>query len=149
MKKQLFVFFLTISTSTFAQQAENEGIKSSIQQFFDGMRKADTSMIKAVVNPKCKMMTSYFDRNNNPQLRFEDNMNGFMKSIGSPHPDIYDERLTTMDIKIDDNLALVWANYEFYVGKTFSHDGVDIFTLAKENGSWKIVSIADTRRKKK
>jgi hypothetical protein len=149
MLKTLFISSLLLcGTVCLAQQTQEAGIKASIQQFFDGMRLADSTMVRAVVHSKCTMMTSYFDKNGNSKLRIEDNINGFIKTIGTPHPEIYDEKLTSIDIKIDDNLASVWAPYQFYLGKNFSHAGVDIFTLVNENGKWKIVAIADTRNKK-
>jgi hypothetical protein len=35
------------------------------------------------------------------------------------------------EVQIDDNLAAVWTEYEFYVGKNFSHCGVNAFQLVK------------------
>jgi hypothetical protein len=50
-------------------------------------------------------------------------------------------------VKIDSDLAMVWAPYKFYVGEKFSHCGVDCFQLVKLNGQWKIQYLIDTRRR--
>jgi hypothetical protein len=47
----------------------------------------------------------------------------------------------------DGDLAEVWASYAFYIGKTFSHCGVDSFQLLKEETGWKIIHLNYTRRK--
>ncbi|MDP5138985.1 MAG: hypothetical protein NWP83_00775, partial [Spirosomaceae bacterium] len=58
-----------------------------------------------------------------------------------------DERLSGYDIKIDGDMATVWTPYSFFVNNNVSHCGVNAFTLIRQNDSWKILSITDTRRK--
>jgi hypothetical protein len=58
-----------------------------------------------------------------------------------------DERLASMDIKIDGELATVWTPYVFYLQGQKNHCGVNAFTLVKLNGTWQIQGIIDTRRK--
>lgn len=41
-------------------------------------------------------------------------------------------------------MALVWAPYDFYLDHTFSHCGVDSFTLARTGNGWRIIDIAFT-----
>jgi hypothetical protein len=38
----------------------------------------------------------------------------------------------------------VWAPYDLWVNKKFSHCGVDVFTLIKTNQGWKIASLVYT-----
>ena len=75
-----------------------------------------------------------------------DSGDDFAKAIGTPHNVVY-ERITFNDIKIDGDLASVWAPYKFYLGDKFSHCGVDVFSLMKTASGWKIIYIVDTRRK--
>ena len=56
------------------------------------------------------------------------------------------ERMWDPEVRIDGDLATLWAPYEFYLGDRFSHCGVDAFQFVRIDGSWKIVSIAFTRR---
>ena len=78
-----------------------------------------------------------------------ENINGFLKAVGMPHPDVWDERVQFERILIDANMASVWAPYEFYLGNKFSHCGYDSFQLVKLAEGWKIAHIIDTRRKEK
>jgi hypothetical protein len=59
----------------------------------------------------------------------------------------YDERLRNPVVQVDGGLASVWAEYHFYVGTRFSHCGVDTFHLVRTTEGWKIIDLADTRRK--
>ena len=48
---------------------------------------------------------------------------------------------------MDGNLANVWVYYEFYAGDKFSHCGVDNFQLGRTDAGWKIILLADSRRR--
>jgi len=45
---------------------------------------------------------------------------------------------------VDGPIAMVWLPYDFYVNGTWSHCGVDIFTMVKSDAGWKIASLAYT-----
>ena len=44
-------------------------------------------------------------------------------------------------------MAHVWAPYEFWYNGEFSHCGVNSFQLFKEEDTWKIIYLIDSRRK--
>ncbi|NJM79889.1 MAG: hypothetical protein HC854_10245 [Flavobacterium sp.] len=72
----------------------------------------------------------------------------FLKSISSiPVTMTFEERILEYKIETDGLLAHVWTPYEFYVNDKLSHKGVNSFTLIKENETWKIVHVIDTRNK--
>lgn len=73
-------------------------------------------------------------------------VDGFVAAVGDPERESWDEPIWDWDVKIDGNLALVWAKYAFYRGGEFSHCGVDSFQLALTDRGWKIVSLAYSRR---
>jgi hypothetical protein len=41
----------------------------------------------------------------------------------------------------------VWTRYAFYAGEQFSHCGVDAIQLGWTVDGWRIVALADTRRR--
>ena len=41
-------------------------------------------------------------------------------------------------------VAQVWVPYDLYIGKTWSHCGVDAFTLLKSDGRWRVASLIYT-----
>jgi hypothetical protein len=51
------------------------------------------------------------------------------------------------EIAVDGALATAWILYQFYVGSTFSHCGVNAFQLFKSKDGWKIIQITDTCRR--
>jgi hypothetical protein len=75
--------------------------------------------------------------------------NDFLKAVGTPHSEVWDEHVQFERVLIDANLASVWVPYEFYWGSKFSHCGYDSFQLVKLADGWKIAHIIDTRRKEK
>lgn len=139
-------FSLLISTA-FAQNKSEElsAIKHTINAMFDGMRKGDSSLVRTAFAPNMVLQT-IVTRNNQTEVRTQPAA-GFLKAVGTPHDQIWDEQITFDAIQVDDNLASVWTSYKFFLGKEFSHCGVNSFQLVKMNGSWKITYLIDTRRK--
>lgn len=43
---------------------------------------------------------------------------------------------------VNGGVAMVWMPYDLYVNGAWSHCGVDVFTLVKANGTWRIASLA-------
>lgn len=50
------------------------------------------------------------------------------------------ERIWDPKVLATDQIAMVWAPYDFYVEGKFSHCGIDLFSLIMENGDWKIAN---------
>jgi hypothetical protein len=148
--KKIYVFlFLIICglNQSFAQtKTKEDAVKATINLLFDGMRNSDTTAIRKAFATKNIMETIAVNKDGKATVR-TDNINNFIKSIGTPHPEKYDERIVFTKILIDANLASVWTDYKFYVGEKFSHCGVNSFQLFKGEDGWKIIYIIDTRRK--
>lgn len=144
----LFGLAILLADTSLAQNTDQQAITATINQLFEGMRNTDSTLVRAVFAPNARMQTVMLNKEAKPVIRTEENINGFVKTIGTPHKDVYDERIGQLDIKIDGGmLAQVWTTYEFWIGEKFSHCGVDIFTMAKTDLGWKIIYLADTRRK--
>ncbi|SOD20256.1 nuclear transport factor 2 family protein [Pedobacter xixiisoli] len=139
----LVCFSITI---LYAQNTEESSIKKTINQLFDGMRKSDSTLVRNAFNQGAILQTIANTKEGRTVVRSSD-VNAFIASIAKPHPEIYDERITFTKILIDDNLASVWTDYKFYIGKRFSHCGVNSFQLVKTENGWKTVYLIDTRRK--
>lgn len=46
------------------------------------------------------------------------------------------------EARVEGPLAMVWLPYDFHVNNTWSHCGVDIFTLVRGDTGWKIAALA-------
>lgn len=143
----LSLFFTLTVQQSFAQtNTEETAVKATINRLFEGMRKSDTTLIRSAFAAKNTMETIAKNKEGKFVVRTE-SVNNFIKSIGTPHPEMYDERIVFTKVLIDANLASVWTDYKFYVGDKFSHCGVNSFQLFKGEDGWKIIYIIDTRRK--
>lgn len=130
-----------------AQASEKKAVKKAIQTMFDGMRAADTSMIHSVFIDEVLMQTIAPNREGEMALR-NGSLSDFLNALGTPHDQVWDERILSYEIKIDGAMASVWTPYEFYAGEKFSHCGVNSFQLMKGNDGWKIIYLVDTRKSK-
>jgi len=52
------------------------------------------------------------------------------------------ERGWSPEVRVNGPLAMVWYPYDLYRDGTWSHCGVDAFTLIKHNGRWRIATMA-------
>ena len=138
--------FLASPGAARAQAApDRDAILAVVQRLFDGMRAGDSAAVRSVFHPRA-LFVSALERQGTAQVRFED-PDGFIKAVGTPHDQVWDERTRNEVVHQDGTLASVWMDYSFYAGDRFSHCGVDAFLLAREGDDWKIVSLADTRRR--
>jgi hypothetical protein len=127
-----------------AQPAEEE-VQAVVQRLFEGMRAGDSTAVRSVFHPDARML-SVGVRDGQPAL-MQGNVEEFVRAIGTPHEDVWDERVWDVEIRIDGNLAAAWMDYAFYLGDEFSHCGVNAFHLFHGPEGWKIIGITDTRRK--
>ena len=146
----LFIIFCLGIGQVNAQTVNNEeiAVKAAINSLFDGMRTSDSTLIRKAFASKSIMQTIATSKEGKASVRSE-SIDGFIKSVATPHPEKYDERIVFTKVLIDGNLASVWTDYKFYVGDKFSHCGVNSFQLFKSEEGWKIIYIIDTRRKDK
>jgi len=140
----VFIFIATHAQST----AEKEAIMKPVKMLFEGMQKADSTMVRKVFSKAVTMATIGTDKNGNPFIKQESSITDFLKAVGTPHPEAYNEIIWDEKILSDGNFAQVWTNYAFFLGKKFNHCGVDAFHLVKGiDGDWTIFHLADTRQK--
>ena len=114
---------LASPTPLLAQGAEAEVI-AVVNGVFDGMRKVDSAMVRPLFHAKARMIT--MDLRSERPARVEESVEGFIKSVGSPRTELYDEQLSNVKTLIDGSLASVWADYKFFRGTTLLHCGVDL-----------------------
>ena len=147
MKKliTILVVFCTFF-SLFAQPAEEEMVIAVIQKLFDGMRAGDSTQVANAFDSSARLQSVFTDQNGHPQMRVS-SVTDFAGAVGKPHEDIWDEKIWSYDVKIDDRLATAWTDYTFYAGTRLSHCGVNAFHLYKGTDGWKITQITDTRRR--
>lgn len=140
-----FVFAAALSTAlaagALAQSAEEQAVLAPIHAMFDGMSKRDAAAIKAPTMPGGAMVLM---RDGKPvQMTFED----FANRVGKPGATRIEERIHDPLVRIDNDLAVVWAPFDFLVDGKVDHCGTDLFNLVRVDGKWIIASVADTGTK--
>lgn len=142
-----FVFFVgailavVLTMRAIAQSAEEQAVLAPIHAMFDGMSKRDAAAIKAPTLPGGTMVLM---RDGKPaQMTFE----AFAERVGKPGKTQIEERIHDPLVRSDNDLAVVWAPFEFLVDGKVDHCGTDLFNLVRVDGRWMIASVADTGTK--
>ena len=124
-----------------ALTSDEQAVLVPINAMFDGMARRDAAAIKAPTLPGGTMVLM---RDGKPaQMTFE----AFAERVGRPGKAQIEERIHNPLVRIDNDLAMVWAPFEFLVDGKVDHCGTDLFNLVRTDGKWLIASVADTGRK--
>jgi hypothetical protein len=134
-----------LTAQTAPAGGEEQAVLAVVRRLFDAMRSGDSAAVRAVFQPGAQLV-SVAVRNGAPALQV-DSVTSFARAVGTPHAQVWDERIWNEKAFVDGNLAVVWTDYAFYLGDKFSHCGVDAFQLFRGADGWKIFSLADTRRR--
>ena len=145
MKPLPFLVILLCCTLAKAQSNAESAVMLPITRLFTGMNLGDSVMVRSAFAKEVTMGTITKDKSGNPIIR-KSELTGFLKAVGSPHTEPWSEPIWDAKISIDGNLAQVWTKYAFYLGKKFSHCGVDAFHLIYDGKEWRIFHLVDTRQ---
>jgi hypothetical protein len=118
-----------------------QAVLDPITAMFDGMAKRDAAAIKKPLLPGGGLVLM---RDGKPtQMTFD----AFAEAVGKPSKTQIEERIHDPLVRIDNDLAVVWAPFDFLVDGKVDHCGTDLFNLVRTDGKWLIASVADTGRK--
>lgn len=120
-----------------AATPDEQAVLVPINAMFDGMAKRDSAAIKAPALPGGTLVLM---RDGKPdQITFE----AFAERVGKGKTQI-EERIHDPLVRIDNDLAMVWAPFEFVVDGKVDHCGTDSFNLVHADGKWLIASLVAT-----
>lgn len=129
------------STHAAGQSPEDLAVLAPIDAMFQGMTKRDPAAIKAAALPGTIMVLM---RDGKPeQMTIE----AFADHFSKPSEKHMEERIHDPLVRIDRDLAVVWAPFEFLVDGKKDHCGTDLFNVVHTDGKWVIAGIADTGSK--
>ena len=119
----------------------DEPVLAPINAMFDGMAKRDAAAIKRPLLPGGGLVLM---RDGKPtQMTFD----AFAEASGKPGKGQIEERIHDPLVRIDNDLAVVWAPFELLVDGKVDRCGTDVFNLVHTDGKWLIASVAFTGRK--
>jgi len=121
-----------------AQTPEEQAVLAPIHAAFDAMAKHDPVAFQHSLLPGGAMVLM---RGGVPrQMTFA----AATERLGKPDKTRIEERIHDPVIHIDNDLAVVWASFDFLVDGKVDHCGTDLFSLVRNDGKWLITAIADT-----
>jgi Putative lumazine-binding len=116
-------------------------ILAPIDAMFQGMTQRDAAAIKAAAIPGAVLVLMRDGKPN--QMTIE----AFAERVGKPGKTHIEERIHDPLVRVDHDLAMVWAPFEFLVDGQPDHCGTDLFNLVQTDGKWLVAGIADTGSK--
>jgi hypothetical protein len=123
-----------------ASRPDEHAVLVPINLFFDGLVKRDPSSIEASAIPGATFVSMQYGTL--VQMTFEQ----VAQRVGTGTTHI-NERIHDPLVRIDNDLAVVWAPFEFRIDGKLDHCGTDSFSLVHDDGKWLIGSLAATLRK--
>ena len=135
---------LALGVSSVAAQGPEAEVLKTVRSLFDGMRAKDTTLMRSLFHAEARLMSAD-TREGVPRVSV-DPLAGWLRGVAGAK-EVLDERLRDTEVRVDGNLAMVWTGYDLFVGSRHNHCGVDVFILGKTADGWKILDVADTRRR--
>ena len=140
------VVLLPFAAAPLDAQADEHAVMGVVQQLFDGMRARDTAKMRAALHPEARLVSAG-TRDGAPAIQVEAAAR-WVAGVATARPGaLLDERISNPVVHVDAGLASVWVKYQFYLDDKLSHCGVDTFHLVKTADGWRIIDLADTRRR--
>jgi hypothetical protein len=126
--------------STRSARPDEHAVFVPINLMLDGMAKREGSEVVASAIPGAMFVSmQYGTLAQETFVQFGTNL-----GAGTTH---IDERIHNPLVRIDNDLAVVWAPFEFRIDGKLDHCGTDSFSLVHNDGKWLIASLSATLRK--
>jgi len=131
---------LSLAPASHAASAEEKAVLASFQAMLDGLGKRDKAAMMAQLLPGG---SATLMRKGKPvQMTFE----ALTDRLSQPGPETHEERIHDALVRIDGDVAIIWAPFEFLLDGKIDHCGRDIANLVKVDGRWLIAAIVDNGR---
>lgn len=143
--RYLLLLLLFSAAPRVKAQTATDSVKAVIGNLFEAMHKSDSSAIVSCFTTGA-LLQSLDERTADVKVR-TDSAAAFAHIIAGLPPGSVEEKPRLDVVKVDGNLAMVWAPYNLYFHGSFYHCGVDSFQLVRIGGVWRIQYILDTEHK--
>lgn len=120
--------------------AEEKAVLQAVNGLFGGLARRDRAQMLQYLLPGG---SATLMRKGKPvQLTFE----ALADRLSQPGTGTREERIRDPLVRIDDDVAIVWAPFEFLIDGKVDHCGRDIVQLVRVDGRWLISAIGDNNR---
>lgn len=132
--------FATVAAAAGGPSLQEKAALASFQAMLDGLGKRDKAAMVATFLPGG---TATLMRKGKPvQLSLE----SLADKIAQSGTDPLEERIHDALVRVDGNVAIVWAPFELLVNRKVEHCGRDVANLVRVDGHWLIAAIVDNSR---
>lgn len=125
------------------EAADEAAVLAVVHGLFDAMRAKDVAAVESSFHPDARLVTTAY-QDGEPVVASVP-ASRLVRSVASAPGDL-NEVIWGEEVRIRDNLATVWTEYNFFMDDELHHCGVNAFQLARTSAGWTIVQISDTRR---
>jgi len=151
MIKSLIPFLLIVSSPAYAQsnatkapadEQNEEAIMTPINALLDGLSSGDIEAMRPHIQDGATMTISDTRVSETLRIPFEQ----WLQQVAGAK-DSLEEIMPNPTIKVDGKIAMVWGYYTLKRNGELSHCGINHFSLANDNGKWKIANLAFSVRR--
>lgn len=132
--------------SVTADVSDKQAVESVVLTLFDGVRESDKEKISSSLAQDAEFVSAREE--NGTLVEKITKGSDFAEKAGAPHEEVWDERLTDIEVELQGQDARLTANYEFYLGQDYSHRGEMKVDLKQHEEAWLIQRVWYTVVKK-
>ena len=134
-----FALFLPVA----ARAQDEASALTAVEQIFEGMRTANPEMVRAVFAADARF--AVLNTREGPAKIGVQSVEGWIGSIGNSEGR-WNEQVYDLEVRVDGDMASVWAPYTFYLDGAVRHCGINSIELLHDADGWKVTQLSDTRR---
>jgi len=120
------------------EQAQKKAIINTMNQYIDAIN-SDNRKLLAKLSKHNAMSYSVRETENGNYITRERPQSYYLDVNRKNGPQVK-ERIWTPTVLVNEQIAILWAPYDYYVEGKFSHCGINAFNFIKENGEWLITN---------
>jgi len=126
-----------------AMSVEEQQVVTVVEQLFNGIETQDTVLLAQLLDPGAQLV-SVREVDGAPRWTRRTKVD-FLTGIVANDVTMV-ERMWDPEVRIDGDIATLWAPYDFHIDGEFSHCGYDGFHLTRQESRWIISTITYTVR---
>lgn len=122
-------------------QSARDSVVATVQEFFRSMEANDADAAQRIMLPDGQSVATRLSGDSSIVRRasFQSHFDRLRAAR-----DVVLERMWTPTVQVHQTIATLWTPYDLYVNGTFSHCGVDAFTLVRTRAGWMISEVVYT-----
>ena len=139
----MFISLMLAAAAMAVSNPDEAAVLHSVNELIESWRSADNTRGEAVLHPDFRLTT--LQGGSVDRKIYTVDRAGLLAASKDLKPNDWDDRLSKVSVRIGSNgLAVVTADYLFHQDGKPTHCGLVSLQLYKVDGTWKILSVADT-----